>query len=444
MKRVYDIIESNQLSTKIIRFISNNPLYKSVFVLGSGTILAQLIGILSMPIITRIYTPEDLGLLAAYTSILSIVAVTATFRYEFAYALPKRDDGAANLFALCLILLIATTAGFSLILLFGGDILVNILNLDPLADYVLLLILGFFGIGLYTTLNYWAIRQRDYKRITYTKINQSACSAVFKILLGFLSFGPIGLIIGHVVSEIAGIGTYSRAMWIKERDGLRRISFSGIKTVAKEYWSFPVLNLPASIVNNFTIYLPAIMLLAIYDGQTAGFYALANSMMVIPGSAISRSLAQAYLGEASKMVREESQDLRSLYVKTIRHLSFIAIPLIGTFALCAPFVVPVIFGEAWIEAGWYCLPLALHVIPNFIVYPTTKLEIYGFNHWKLIWDITRLVAVFVGFYIGQLYGVPVLIMLTIYALIMLSMNIILIKLNLKAISNITHMLSVKA
>jgi O-antigen/teichoic acid export membrane protein len=434
---VHNIMKNNPLFTAILRFISNNPLYKGVLVLGSGTVLAQIIGVLSMPIITRIYMPTDLGILAVYTSIISVVATAATFRYEVACTLPKQDDGAANLFALCLILLTATTIGFSLILLFGGDVLANIFNLNGLADYFFLLIVGFFGTGLYGILNYWAIRQREYRRITYTKINQGGCSAIVKILLGLLSFGTVGLIIGHIISQIAGIGTFSRAMWKKDRDNLKKISSSGIRDVAKEYWSFPAFNLPASIVTNLTVHLPPIMLLAIYDGQIAGLYALANSLMVLPGSAISRSLEQAYLGEVSTMVREGSQDLLSFYFKTVKHLSLIAIPLIGTFALCAPFVVPVVFGEAWIDAGWYCLPLALHVIPNFIVHPTTKLEIYGCNHWKLIWDVTRLVGVLVGFYVGQRFGVSVFMMLTVYALIMFSMNIILMKLNVKAISNIT-------
>ncbi|RXE55291.1 polysaccharide biosynthesis protein [Methanoculleus taiwanensis] len=432
-------MKNNPLAKALIRFISNNPLYKGVLVLGSGTVLAQLIGIVTLPIITRLYSPSDLGVLAVYSSILSIVVVAASFRYEFAYPLPKQDETAANLFALCLLLLIVTSIGFTFVILFAGDILVTVFHLESLVQYLWLLILGFFGMGLYTILNHWAIRQRDYRRITYTKINQSASGAACKILLGFISYGPIGLIIGQIVSQVFGVSTFSRAMWKTEWDSLRKISIDGIKSVAKEYWSFPAFNLPASIVNTLSLQVPALMLLAIYGSQTVGLYALAQSLLVLPGSVISTSLAQAFLGEASKMVREDSLELKPLYITTVRHLSLIAVPLIGIPALLAPIVVPIIFGEVWIDAGWYCLPLALMVIPQFVVSPTSKLTIYGYNHWMLMWDITRVFGILVGFYVSQLFGLPVIMTVTIYALIMFAMYLFLIILNLKAISNFTQL-----
>ena len=244
---------------------------------------------------------------------MAIVGIGATLRYELAYSLPKKDEDAANLFGLCLILLSITTTVFALILLFGGELLIKYFDLGVIEKYFWFLLVGFFGMGLYTILNYWAIRQRDYERITYTKINQGAGGSVCKILLGILSFGPMGLIIGHIVSQIAGIGTLARAMWKKERENLKTISLSEMKSVAKRYKSFPIFNFPASVVNTISTQLPPLMLLALYDSQTVGFYALAQMLIVLPGSVISGSMGQAYLGEASKMVREGSQQLRSLY-----------------------------------------------------------------------------------------------------------------------------------
>ncbi|AKB24194.1 O-antigen flippase Wzx [Methanosarcina sp. MTP4] len=425
-------------TSRLFGFILNNPLYKGVFILGSGTAVAQLIGIVTMPIITRLYTPSDLGVLAVYSSILAIVGIGATLRYEFAYGLPEEDEDAVNLFGLCLILLFITTTGFTLILLFGRDLLINTFDLVSIKQYTWFLLIGFFGMGLYTMLNYWAIRQRDYKRITYTKINQGVGGSVCKILLGILSFGPLGLILGHIVSHIAGITTLARVMWRKDRENLKDISLSRMKSVAKTYRSFPAFNFPASIVNTMSLKLPPLMLLALYDSQVVGFYALAQMLVVLPGSFISGSMGQAYLGEASKMVRERSRGLRSLYVGTLKHMSVIAVFLIGIPALCAPFVVPFIFGGAWIKAGWYCWPLALMAMVGFVCSPTSFLHIYGYNNWKLIFDITRTLGVIIGFYMCKLFGVDVLTTLIVYSMITAIMYIIMIRLNLKAIYNFTQ------
>ena len=429
------IVNRNEYTSRLFRFILNNPLYRGVLILGSGTAVAQLIGIVTMPIITRLYLPSEMGILAVYSSVLAIFGVGATLRYEFAYALPRENEDAINLFGLCLILLCITTAVFALILFFGRDLLVNAFDLDAIEQYIWFLLIGFFGMGLYTMLNYWAVRQRDYRRITYTKINQGAGGSVCKILLGILSFGPVGLIIGHIVSQIAGITTLARAMWRKDRGNFRAISLSRMKRVAKTYGSFPVFNFPASVVNTMSLELPSLMLLALYDSQAVGFYALANMLVVLPGMLVSGSMGQAYLGEASKMVRERSQELRSLYLRTLKHLSVIVIPLIGIPALCAPFVVPFIFGEVWAEAGWYCWPLALAAMMGFVVSPTSFLSTYGHNHWQLIWDVSRVSFVILGFYISYILGLPVLIALLVYSIVRVSMNFVLIALNIKAISN---------
>ena len=82
---------------------------------------------------------------------------------------PLSHPDAINLFGLSLILLCLTTAGFTLILLFGKDLLINTFDLGAIEQYIWFLLIGFFGMGLYTTLNYWAIRQRDCRWITYMK-----------------------------------------------------------------------------------------------------------------------------------------------------------------------------------------------------------------------------------------------------------------------------------
>ena len=115
------VVKRNPYASRAIGFILNNPLYKGVLVLGSGTAVAQLIGIVTMPIITRLYLPSEMGILAVYSSVLAIFGIGATLRYEFAYALPKENDDAINLFGLCLILLCLTTAGFELILVSGRE-----------------------------------------------------------------------------------------------------------------------------------------------------------------------------------------------------------------------------------------------------------------------------------------------------------------------------------
>lgn len=77
---------------------------KNIVTLITGTAFAQAIPIAISPILTRIYTPEDFGIFALFIAIISILGSIATARYELAIMLPKKDEDAINIFALCFII----------------------------------------------------------------------------------------------------------------------------------------------------------------------------------------------------------------------------------------------------------------------------------------------------------------------------------------------------
>ena len=60
----------------------------------SGTVISQIIAILVSPILTRIYSPDDYGVFGVYASIVGIVGVIITLKFEAAILLPK-DNGKA-------------------------------------------------------------------------------------------------------------------------------------------------------------------------------------------------------------------------------------------------------------------------------------------------------------------------------------------------------------
>lgn len=438
LRRFIFLLNNCAYIKRLLHYILNDSLYKSVLILGSGTAMAQLISIISMPIVTRLYTPSDLGVLAIYSSILAITGISATLRYEFAFVMPKNEEEVANLFGLGLILLSITTVCFSAILVWGDGIIIDFFDIGLVKPYLWLLIIGFFGGGIYNLLNYWTVRHKDYKRITLTKIHQSIGNSLSKIILGFFFVGPIGLIIGQMISQTAGVGNLASAIWRKEKFNLKLISLNGIVQVGKKFRSYPLFNFPASLVNTISLYIPPIMLLTIYDAHIAGFYSLAQSLVILPGKIISTSMGQAYLGEASMMIRERSTKLSILYRRTIKHLSIISIPLIGIPALLAPFLVSFIFGAEWKDAGWYCWPLVLMVVGSFVSGTTSLLSQYGYNFWQFCWDFTRLLFVLLGFYICYLLGFPPIISLTIYSFTLLLMYLVNIFMNVVAINKFTR------
>ena len=54
---------------------------RNVAVLSSASVVAQVINVLSMPLISRLYSPSDFGTLALFSSVVGILSTVSGFRY---------------------------------------------------------------------------------------------------------------------------------------------------------------------------------------------------------------------------------------------------------------------------------------------------------------------------------------------------------------------------
>ena len=94
--------------------ISKRRFLKQVGILLSGTVLAQGLIAVSSPIITRLYLPEALGIVAVFTSIINLASSLASLAYPQAVPLPKTDREAVRILQLSWLLL--TAAGIAIVL----------------------------------------------------------------------------------------------------------------------------------------------------------------------------------------------------------------------------------------------------------------------------------------------------------------------------------------
>src|SRR3954453_22581149 len=89
----------------------------SVGVLLGGTGIAGAISALMLPVLTRLYTPQDFSLLAVLTSAIAIVSVAACLRFDMAIPLPEQDAEAANVLGLAILSLAGVVVLLSALLL---------------------------------------------------------------------------------------------------------------------------------------------------------------------------------------------------------------------------------------------------------------------------------------------------------------------------------------
>lgn len=397
---------------------------RNIGVLVGGTAFSQLIAILALPFLTRLYTPEDFGVLAVYTSILSIISVVACLRFEIAIPLPKKEKDAIALLFLAIISVIAVTLLTILgVSLFSDQILQA--TDYKLSGFLWFIPIGVFFAGIYSALQYWATRKKAFPLIAKTRMTQAISGNGTQLTFGFLNFGAIGLLLGQLLNVGAGIWGLLRYILKNHLQLLRAIKMRRLKAVAKRYDRFPKYSTWEAFANAGAIQIPIILIAYYAIDAEAGFIMLAMRLLSAPMGLIGGAVSQVYLAEGANHFHNGT--LKQFTYKTIWNLAKVgSLPLLFA-AITAPILIPFIFGEAWARAGTLISWMAPWFFMQFISSPVSMvLHITGnqktaltLQFFGLLFRTTTVIlaSVLCIKYIGIAYAVSGAIFYSIYLLI---------------------------
>jgi len=375
------------------RFIRNTA------VMAGGAAGSQLLLIIATPIITRLYTPKDFGILAIYIGILALFCVIASFRYEMAIPIPERDEEAIDLVFLSLIL-VGFTALISCLLIgiWGGSIAI-FLQEPRLKELFWLLPLGVLFVGTYQILNKYAIREKLFKSVAVTRINQSITILIIQ-LLGY-KLGAMALILAQSIGQGAGAFTLSKGVFSRLKSSNRR----RIISVAKKYRRFPLYSSWAGLLNTSGAQLPPLAFASLFSSQVAGYYTLAFGLVTAPITLLASAVGNVFLSDAAKAWREGSLGTTISFVHD--KLANMAMPVIITLVFVIPDIFVWVFGEQWATAGLFAQWMLPWIYLVFVTAPlSTTYEVIGKQSEYLIFQFTlfivRLFAILYGAYLNDL------------------------------------------
>ena len=366
---------------------------KNILIIAGGTAFAQVLGIIFSPIITRIYPPEQYGVLTAYTAVLGLLVISASLDYQKAIPIAEDDNKAINLLVLSLISLFSVVVFVTSLLYLWGDFFLSVLDSEVLSSFKYLIPIGVLFAGLYNIVLQWGFRTRNYKVITRTKVSQSVTSNLIKIGLGLLNIGPIGLIIGTITGQSAGITSLSVPL-LKKRTSFVSVNLKSLKFVLKRYKKFPLYSAPSNYVYTASNNLPVILLVSLFDSTITGFFGLAKSITYLPISLIGNSISQVFYSESANLGKENPKEIKRLAISLMKKIAIIAVIPLLVLLFFGPILFSFVFGKEWYEAGIYARLLSIMVYFHFIATPIGRvLEIFERQREGLALNIVRLVLV---------------------------------------------------
>lgn len=389
-----------------IKFFQNK-FYKNVFTLIGGTGIAQSIPIIISPILTRIYTPEDFGVLAFYVAFIAIIGVVATGRFEMAILMPETDKKAKNLAAFSfLVVTVVTFLSLILFLVFGTATL-DYLNFGIYKFLIFLIPLGIFAKAIFQVFIYALNRVKYYKAIAGAKITRSFSVSGIQLGLGVLGFSSFGLVFGKFLGDTLA-SLYGYWLTIKhKRFKNEPIEWNVMKSQATEYKEFPKFNAPHAFTNTSSSNLPNILLVTFFSSSIAGFYSLSHRVCFAPIHLISNSVQQVFSRSITERFNK-NEDIHAFTVSVFKQLAIFAIIPFSILLIFAPELFGFVFGHEWKEAGVYSQLLTPFLFLVFIVSPLTYIPLLLNKQRKafiidLIYLMLRIIALSVGFWVGNAF-----------------------------------------
>lgn len=328
---------------------------KNSSMLMLGSVSAQLIPLLTLPILTRLYDPSAIGLQALAITWATAISVIATLRLDLASVLSKTEREAERVVHATITTMLMVVPIVAMLLAFCAQLVLALIGHDDAVFWLWLLPILSLAMSLTQLGTSIQIRHKMFGRMSLVNVINQATTQGIAIGIGVFSGWLGGMLLARVVGQIAavvtlwprGLGPYLRS-W--------RFSFAGFKDVVSECRQFVVFNTPYSLVSTVARDAPLLIFGALASAATVGLYGLARVVMYVPVSLMSVSLGPVFFREAVDHIRTPALERLA---KRLLRLGLL-VPAAG-FALVVvegPALFVVAFGDEWRSAGQFAAVLA--------------------------------------------------------------------------------------
>lgn len=377
-----------RLGASILRFVDAD-FAKATATLMHGAVLGQIIGLLAAPLTARLFSPEAVGIASVISSLMVIPAAFAMLRYDMAIGIPADAARREGMLRLSLLLIPLTSAVLVVLLLVFGENVVAWQGRADLRAYLWMVPISTALMAGFQAMRTYAIREGFFSEVSKTQIWQGVGQVVFQLGLGALLAGSAWvLVVGTVVGSSLGVGK----LWsvtAERRRASRAGDHASLIALAKEYRNFPVFNGPGVLFNQLASSLPLLAISSMHGVVGAGQYRWSQVLLFLPITAMMSAVGSVHGAKAAELMHRDPDGLLALRRKTTRVLLIGGLLVLGGSALL-PFVVPVVFGEAWGPSGPLALVSAPSVVASLVVMPTGLLSLLRKNQTLLYWEATKL------------------------------------------------------
>jgi len=148
--------------------------------------------------------------------------------------------------------------------------------------------------------------------------------------------------------------------------------------------------MPSNLINSIGFYMPNVLVTYYYGIEAGGFYTLAQRLMGVPMTLIGRSIGDVFLGEFSRLTRDDKRAAWRLFVTMLVRLVAVSALCMAVLFAVQPEWCVAIFGLKWGNVAHVLKILSACYVGQLIVAPLAQsMIVLHRQRTLLIWDMCR-------------------------------------------------------
>lgn len=297
----------------------------------------KILGLLSTIILARLLMPADFGIFGLASSVIGLMAVFGNIQIGVALILRKDRVKEASDTVFIIDLLIG------LILFITGIIIAPYASqfYNEKAIYLVVIVLSFvFIIDSFSSVPLALLNKSlKFKKLTFIEIFVGALVVLVTVALAFWGYSYWSLLIGSAAGSVANVLlAWALCSW--------RPRFTFNKQIAKEMFKFSFYLFFSAILVFFILSIDTFIIGKFFGLATLGYYAMAFKFGNYSTTLVTHVIGKVLFPTFS-LIQDDIEKLKNAYLKTLKYVSLISIPIaFGTYILSKEFVM-LILGEKW-------------------------------------------------------------------------------------------------
>ena len=369
--------------------------WKNITKISTGTVIGQVISIVTLPVITRLYGAEIIGTWTVINSMANIVQNIC-------------DLGLSNSLMVCgedeidELHTIVMRITFFLSLLLSFIVFLYYMYLGEGLKYSLTIcfFLAAYAFTLreintcYIILN----RNKKYDILMKNPMIRFTGSSIIAISLGVIGWKSLGYFIGTMMGQILTLLHMKRFL-----PKIKKVpTLSCYHATISKYKNFVKYQMPASIMVTLRTELPNILIGALFGNTMLGYFSISQKLLTIPVTFLGQSLGKLFYQTIASMQRE-GKNISYFVNQNIKRgmlVSFIPMVILAAFGDVA---VKIFFGMDYAIGGMICRIIVYRSLFNFISSATQGIDIVLDKQQYVLYTcllqtILAILSILVGFY----------------------------------------------